>query len=101
MVIISEKHNYPIKTPKKVFRIIYVLFNRLSVLYTKIQSVFYAGRFETYKIMHTGKGLLVAVAFYCGNCIQLQYKYACFSSTELFLKDYYEEYGGELDDAVL
>ncbi len=100
LVIISEKHNYPIKTPKKVFRIIYVLFNRLSVLYTKIQSVFYAGRFETYKIMHTGKGLLVAVAFIAVIVFSFNTNTLVFSSTELFLKDYYEEYGGELDDAV-
>ena len=99
-VIISAKSNYPIKTPKKAFRIIYVLLNKLSVFYTKLQSVLYYGRFETYKIMHIGKGLLVVIAFLLIIGFNFNTNPLVFSSTEVFLNDYYGQYGGELNDAV-
>lgn len=99
-VILSAKRNYPIKTPKKIFRVFYILFNRLSVLYGKLQSIFYAGRFESYKIMHTGRGILVAAAFVAVIVFSFNTNTLVFSSTELFLNDYYEEYSGELNKEV-
>ncbi|MDE5670646.1 MAG: hypothetical protein K2I14_04175 [Eubacterium sp.] len=99
-VILSAKNNYPIKTPNKAFRIVHILFNRLSEVYTKLQSIFYAGRFETYKIMHTGRGILVAAVFFAVIVFSFNTNTLVFSSTELFLNDYYAEYAGELNDAV-
>ena len=86
LILISANRNYPIKSPKKAFRILHVLFDKLSEFYAKLQSVIYAGRFETFKIMHIGKGLLVVIAFLL--------------ITEAFLNDNYEEYGGELSEKV-
>ena len=99
-VIISAKRNYPIKTPKKSLKFLYILFNRLSVFFTKLQSVLYYGRFETYKIMHIGKGLLVVTAFLLIIGFNFNTNTLVFSSEEIFLNDYYEEYGGELSEAV-
>ncbi|MDE6659246.1 MAG: DUF3450 domain-containing protein, partial [Eubacterium sp.] len=99
-VIISAKRNYNIRTPKKAFKIIYILFNKLSVFYTKLQSFLYYGRFETYKIMQIGKGVLVVIAFLLVIGFSFNTNALVFSSTEIFLNDYYEEYSGELNDAV-
>lgn len=99
-VIIRSKHNYPIKTPKKAFRVWYVIFDRLSEFYAKIQSVFYAGRFETFKIMHIGKGLLVVAVFIAVIGFGFNTNPIVFSSTENFLNDFYAEYGGELSSEV-
>ena len=100
LILISVNRNYPIKSPKKAFRILHVLFDKLSEFYAKLQSVIYAGRFETFKIMHIGKGLLVVIAFLLIIGFNFNTNPLVFSSTEAFLNDYYEEYGGELSEKV-
>jgi len=100
LILISANRNYPIKSPKKAFRILHVLFDKLSEFYAKLQSVIYAGRFETFKIMHIGKGLLVFIAFLLIIGFNFNTNPLVFSSTEAFLNDYYEEYGGELSEKV-
>ncbi len=99
-VVLSAKRNYPIKSPKKLFAWFYIFIKKLSVLYTKLQEIFYAGRYETFKIMHIGKGLLVVIAFLLIIGFSFNTNPLVFSSTEMFLSDYYEKYGGELNDAV-
>lgn len=99
-IIFSAKQNYPIKSPKKAFRILHILFNKLSEFYARLQSLFYAGRFETFKIMHIGKGLLVVIAFLLIIGFNFNTSPLVFSSTEVFLNDYYEKYGGELNEKV-
>ena len=93
LILISANRNYPIKSPKKAFRVLHVLFDKLSEFYAKLQSVIYAGRFETFKIMHIGKGLLVVIAFLLIIGFNFNTNPLVFSSTEAFLNDYYEEYG--------
>lgn len=100
LILISANRNYPIKSPKKAFRILHVLIDKLSEFYAKLQSVIYAGRFETFKIMHIGKGLLVVIAFLLIIGFNFNTNPLVFSSTEAFLNDYYEEYGGELSEKV-
>ena len=100
LILISANRNYPIKSPKKAFRILHVLFDKLSEFYAKLQSVIYAGRFETFKIMHIGKGLLVVIALLLIIGFNFNTNPPVFSSTEAFLNDYYEEYGGELSEKV-
>lgn len=100
LILISANRNYPIKSPKKAFRILHVLFDKLSEFYAKFQSVIYAERFETFKIMHIGKGLLVVIAFLLIIGFNFNTNPLVFSSTEAFLNDYYEEYGGELSEKV-
>ena len=100
LILISANRNYPIKSPKKAFRVLHVLFDKLSEFYAKLQSVIYAGRFETFKIMHIGKGLLVVIAFLLIIGFNFNTNPLVFSSTEAFLNDYYEEYGGELSENV-
>lgn len=100
LILISANRNYPIKSPKKAFRILHVLFDKLSEFYAKLQSVIYAGRFETFKIMHIGKGLLVVIAFLLIIGFNFNTNPLVFSSTEAFLNDYYEEYSGELSEKV-
>ena len=100
LILISANRNYPIKSPKKAFRILHVLFDKLSEFYAKLQSVIYAGRFETFKIMHIGKGLLVVIVFLLIIGFNFNTNPLVFSSTEAFLNDYYEEYGGELSEKV-
>ena len=100
LILISANRNYPIKSPKKAFRVLHVLFDKLSEFYAKLQSIIYAGRFETFKIMHIGKGLLVVIAFLLIIGFNFNTNPLVFSSTEAFLNDYYEEYGGELSEKV-
>lgn len=100
LILISANRNYPIKSPKKAFSILHVLFDKLSEFYAKLQSVIYAGRFETFKIMHIGKGLLVVIAFLLIIGFNFNTNPLVFSSTEAFLNDYYEEYDGELSEKV-
>ena len=100
LILISANRNYPIKSPKKAFRVLHVLFDKLSEFYAKLQSVIYAERFETFKIMHIGKGLLVVIAFLLIIGFNFNTNPLVFSSTEAFLNDYYEEYGGELSEKV-
>ena len=100
LILISANRNYPIKSPKKAFRVLHVLFDKLSEFYAKLQSVIYAGRFETFKIIHIGKGLLVVIAFLLIIGFNFNTNPLVFSSTEAFLNDYYEEYGGELSEKV-
>lgn len=99
-IIFSAKRNYPIKSPKKAFRILHILFNKLSEFYTRLQNIFYAGRFETFKIMHIGKGLLVVIVFLLIIGFNFNTNPLVFSSTEIFLNDYYDEYGGEINEEV-
>lgn len=99
-VVLHAKHNYPIKSPKKAFAFFYVLTNKLSVLYTRLQSVFYAGRYESYKIMHINKGIFVVIAFIAVIGFSFNTNPLVFSSTEAFLNDFYEAHGGELNEEV-
>ena len=99
-VVLIAKRNYPIKSPKKGFTFIYTLSKKLSAFYSKMQGIFYAARYETFKIMHIGKGLLVVFAFLLIIGFNFNTNPLIFSSTEAFLNDYYEEYGGELSEKV-
>lgn len=99
-VIISAKRNYPISTPLKVFAFIQRMLKRLNNVYSKILSVVYDGRFETFKIMHVSKGTLIAVAFLLIIGLGFNTNSLVFSPTEAFLNDYYEEHGGELSSDV-
>ena len=66
-------------------------------MYLRLQSLIYTGRFETFKIMHIGKGLLVVIAFIIIIGFNFNTSPLVFSSTEVFLSDFYEQYGGELN----
>ena len=100
LVIISAKRNYPVKTPSNVFAFLQRIFKYLNTVYLKIQSTVYAGRYETFKLMHIGKGILVVAVFFLIIGFSFNTNTLVFSSEETFLNDYYEEYGGELSSAV-
>lgn len=100
LVIISSKRNYPVKTPSNVFAFLRRIFKYLNTVYLKIQSAVYAGRYETFKLMHIGKGILVVAVFFLIIGFSFNTNTLVFSSEETFLNDYYEEYGGKLSSAV-
>ena len=100
LVIISSKRNYPVKTPSNVFLFFLRILKYLNTVYLKIQSAVYAGRYETFKLMHIGKGILVVAVFFLIIGFSFNTNTLVFSSEETFLNDYYEEYGGELSSAV-
>lgn len=100
LVIISSKRNYPVKTPSNVFAFLQRILKYLNTDYLKIQSAVYAGRYETFKLMHIGKGILVVAVFFLIIGFSFNTNTLVFSSEETFLNDYYEEYGGELSSAV-
>lgn len=100
LVIISSKRNYPVKTPSNVFAFLQRIFKYLNTVYLKIQSAVYAGRYETFKLMHIGKGILVVAVFFLIIGFSFNTNTLVFSPEETFLNDYYEEYGGELSSAV-
>lgn len=100
LVIISAKRNYPVKTPSNVFVFLQRILKYLNTVYLKIQSTVYAGRYETFKLMHIGKGILVVAVFFLIIGFSFNTNTLVFSSEETFLNDYYEEYGGELSSAV-
>lgn len=100
LVIISSKRNYPVKTPSNVFAFLQRILKYLNTVYLKIQSAVYAGRYETFKLMHIGKGILVVAVFFLIIGFSFNTNTLVFSPEETFLNDYYEEYGGELSSAV-
>ena len=100
LVIISSKRNYPVKTPSNVFAFLQRILKYLNTVYLKIQSAVYAGRYETFKLMHIGKGILVVAVFFLIIGFSFNTNTLVFSSEETFLNDYYEEYGGKLSSAV-
>lgn len=100
LVINSSKRNYPVKTPSNVFAFLRRIFKYLNTVYLKIQSAVYAGRYETFKLMHIGKGILVVAVFFLIIGFSFNTNTLVFSSEETFLNDYYEEYGGKLSSAV-
>ena len=100
LIIMSTKQNYPVKSPSKVFSLLGRTAKKFGVAYSKLQSLVYAGRFETFKIMHIGKGLLIFSVFVIVLLLSFNTNSLSFTSTEAFLNDYYEEYGGELNTAV-
>lgn len=100
LVIISSKRNYPVKTPSNVFAFLQRILKYLNTVYLKIQSAVYAGRYETFKLMHIGKGILVVAMFFLIIGFSFNTNTLVFSPEETFLNDYYEEYGGKLSSAV-
>lgn len=100
LVIISSKRNYPVKTPSNVFAFLQRILKYLNTVYLKIQSAVYAGRYETFKLMHIGKGILVVAVFFLIIGFSFNTNTLVFSPEETFLNDYYEEYGGELSSTV-
>lgn len=100
LVIISSKRNYPVKTPSNVFAFLQRILKYLNTVYLKIQSTVYAGRYETFKLMHIGKGILVVSVFFLIIGFSFNTNTLVFSPEETFLNDYYEEYGGKLSSAV-
>lgn len=100
LVIISSKRNYPVKTPSNVFAFLQRILKYLNTVYLKIQSAVYAGRYETFKLMHIGKGILVVAVFFLIIGFSFNTNTLVLSPEETFLNDYYEEYGGELSSAV-
>lgn len=100
LVIISSKRNYPVKTPSNVFAFLQRILKYLNTVYLKIQSAVYAGRYETFKLMHIGKGILVVAVFFLIIGFSFNTNTLVFSPEETFLNDYYEKYGGKLSSAV-
>lgn len=100
LVIISSKRNYPVKTPSNVFAFLQRILKYLNTVYLKIQSAVYARRYETFKLMHIGKGILVVAVFFLIIGFSFNTNTLVFSPEETFLNDYYEEYGGELSSTV-
>lgn len=100
LVIISSKRNYPVKTPSNVFAFLQRILKYLNTVYLKIQNTVYAGRYETFKLMHIGKGILVVSVFFLIIGFSFNTNTLVFSPEETFLNDYYEEYGGKLSSAV-
>lgn len=100
LVIISSKRNYPVKTPSNVFAFLQRILQYLNTVYLKIQSAVYAGRYETFKLMHIGKGILVVAVFFLIIGFSFNTNTLVFSPEETFLNDYYEEYGGKLSSTV-
>lgn len=100
LVIISSKRNYPVKTPSNVFAFLQRILKYLNTVYLKIQGAVYAGRYETFKLMHIGKGILVVAVFFLIIGFSFNTNTLVFSPEETFLNDYYEEYGGELSSTV-
>lgn len=100
LVIISSKRNYPVKTPSNVFAFLQRILKYLNTVYLKIQSAVYAGRYETFKLMHIGKGILVVAVFFLIIGFSFNTNTLVFSPEETFLNDYYEEYGGKLSSTV-
>ncbi len=100
LVIISSKRNYSVKTHSNVFAFLQRILKYLNTVYLKIQSAVYAGRYETFKLMHIGKGILVVAVFFLIIGFSFNTNTLVFSPEETFLNDYYEEYGGELSSAV-
>lgn len=100
LVIISSKRNYPVKTPSNVFAFLQRILKYLNTVYLKIQSTVYAGRYETFKLMHIGKGILVVAMFFLIIGFSFNTNTLVFSPEETFLNDYYEEYGGKLSSTV-
>lgn len=100
VVVLGAKRNYPMRTPSKLFSFFGAIFKKLSIACSKIQSIVYAGRFETYKIMHIGKGFFVIAVFILILAFSFNTNQLVFSPTESFLNDYYDEYGGKLNSAV-
>lgn len=100
LLLVAGARSYPIRSPLKLFRALSAFFAKLSDFYAKVQSVLYAGRFETFKLMHTGRGLVILAAFMVIVAVGLNTNALVFSPTETFLNDYYEQYGGQLDDEV-
>lgn len=100
LVIISSKRNYSVKTPSNVFAFLQRILKYLNTVYLKIQSAVYAGRYETFKLMHIGKGILVVAVFFLIIGFSFNTNTLVFSPEETFLNDYYEEYGGELSSTV-
>lgn len=99
-VVLSAKRNYPVRTRLSYFLFCGAIFKKLSIACSKIQSIVYAGRFETYKIMHIGKGFFVIAVFILILAFSFNTNQLVFSPTESFLNDYYDEYGGKLNSAV-
>ncbi len=99
-VILSARRNYPIKSPKRAFAFFYVIKGKLADFYAKLQAVLYSGRFESFKLMHIGKGLIVVATFIGITALTFNTGSLVFSSTEVFLNDYYTQYGGELNDEI-
>lgn len=100
LVIISSKRNYPVKTPSNVFAFLQRILKYLNTVYLKIQNTVYAGRYETFKLMHIGKGILVVAVFFLIIGFSFNTNTLVFSPEETFLNDYYEKYGGKLSSAV-
>lgn len=91
---------YPVRSPGKLLRGLSVFTDKLSVISAKVQSVFYGRKFETFKIMHIGRGLLIFVVFCVIIGASLNTNALAFSPTQTFLNAYYEKYGGKLNEAV-
>lgn len=99
-LMICAKRTYPIKTPKKAFNFLAVALKKISDIYAEVQSFVYAGRFEMFKTMHIGRGLLIIIAFLVVIGVGFNTNGMVFSAEETFLNEYYEEYSGELSDSV-
>lgn len=99
-VLLSAKRNYPVKSPPKSLAFFSAVFKKLGAAYSKVQRAVYAGRLESFKIMHFGKGLIVFTALILAFVFSFNTNTLVFTPTEAFLNSYYENYGGELTGAA-
>lgn len=100
LILVSSKYVYPIKSPNKLFNRLNKVSNKISLYISKIQNMIYSNRYESYKIMHIGKGVIFMVVLFVILGYSLNSNYIQQSPVEIMLNDYYESYSGELNDNV-
>lgn len=100
LLLVVSVRSYPVRSPAKLFRYLSVWSAKFSVFYAKVQNVLYGRRFETFKIMHTGRGLVILAVFFVIVGVSLNTNALVFSPVQTYLNDYYAQYGGKLDAEV-
>lgn len=99
-LLILSNCNYPVKSPNKFLIKFNKLFDEFDAFYCKLQSKIYNNRFESFKVMHIGKGLIFIIILIVILGFNTNSNYVQLSPVDTMLNDYYASYGGELDDGV-
>ena len=100
LLLVRTASARPVRSPGRGMQALSSVAGRFGRVWAALQSRLYAGRFESYKVLHIGKGLLVFLVLFAVLYAGFSTNVLAFSPAEEYLNTFYAEHGGAVTDAT-
>ena len=98
LLLVRTASARPVRSPGHIMQRLTFAGSRLGNWYAGVQNVLYGHRFESYKVLHIGRGLLVFLVLFAVLYAGFSTNALVFSPAEEYLNGFYAEHTGPISD---